>query len=301
MLAIAISGYEIRYIIWDRSEEEVQLVACQVIPWESEVDPFRDVARVRDMIQRIVSEAVQVSPGPVYLTLDAGFCHFSTLEVDPSWYPRDQLDFISQCRFGAEPLYASFQYPLSGDSRFFLSVECPQVLRSAIRTALPESASNSHSLSIGLFSTYSYAKRVVPALERGRRLFWRTSEFSPDQFLEILDGEFKALHFFQRTATGMSHIKTVGSSNLKEPIIDFCGQLGQGRDAIFPEVESVFVYLGSGSTGFLEGVLSTNQSTLSLLNPFWRWNWPEVPEADNRFTQSAFSELADSIWAIQDV
>ncbi|UCH09174.1 MAG: hypothetical protein JSU61_07970 [Fidelibacterota bacterium] len=297
MLAIAISGYEIRYIIWDRSEGEVRLVACQVIPWESEIDPFHDVAQARDMIQRIVSEAGPVSTGPIYLTLDAGFCHFSMLEVDPSWSSKEQLEFIAHSRFGEEPVYVSFQYQLLDDSRFFLNVDCPQVLRRAIRIALPETSSNSHSLSIGLFSAYHYAKRVVPALERGRRLFWRTSEFSPDQFLEILDGEFKALHFFQRTASGVRHIKTVGSGHLQEPIMDFYGQLGKGRNAIFPEVESVFVYLGSGGTGFLEQILSEEQSTLSLLNPFWRWNWPEVPEAENRFTQSAFSELADAIWA----
>ena len=301
MLAIAISGYEIRYIIWDRVEGEVQLVGCQVIPWEDQLDPFRDVAQVRDMIHRIVSEAGQANTYPIYLSLDAGLCHFSLLEIDPAWSPREQLDFISTSRFGQDPLYASFQYPLWDESRFFLNVDCPQVLRRAIRFALPESSSNSHSLSIGLFSTYSYTKRVVPALERGRRLFWRTSEFSSDQFLEILDGEFRALHFFERSTTGMSHIKTVGRSNLQEPILDFYGQLRQGRDAIFPEVESVFIYLGSGGTEFLEQMLDVEQSTLSLLNPFWRWSWPEMPEADNRFTQSAFSELADAIWEVTDV
>ncbi|UCD38444.1 MAG: hypothetical protein JSW54_02920, partial [Fidelibacterota bacterium] len=118
---------------------------------------------------------------------------------------------------------------------------------------------------------------------------------------EILDGEFIALHFFNRTVTKVRPLTTIGRSHLQEPIVDFIEQLSDGQDAMFPEVDSVFSYLGSGGTGFLEQILEIEQSTLSLLNPFWRWNWPEVPEADNRFTQSAFSELADAVWAVQHV
>ncbi|UCD39091.1 MAG: hypothetical protein JSW54_06320 [Fidelibacterota bacterium] len=301
MLAIAISAHEIRYIIWERSGEELQLVGCQVIPWEHELNPFRDVARIRDMIQRIVAEAGVNKTGPVYVTLDASFCHFSLAEVDPTWNAEEQLEFISLCRFGGESLYTSFQYPLADTSGLFLNIDCPSLMRRAIQTVLPANSSYSHSLSVGVFSAYSYAKRVVPALERGHRLFWRASEHGPDQFLEILDGEFIALHFFNRTVSKIRPLATVGNSRLQEPIVDFIEQLSDGQDAMFPEVDSVFSYLGSGGIGFLEQILETEQSTLSLLNPFWRWNWPEVPEADNRFTQSAFSELADAVWAAQHV
>ncbi len=301
MLAIAVSGHEVRFIIWDRSGEEVRLVACQVIPWEHEIDPFRDGARVREMIQRILAEADELETAPVYLTLDAEFCHFSVLEVDPAWDAREQLEFILRSRYGPESLYASFQYPLVSGSGQYLNVDCPMVLRRVIRAALPPQTGSDHFLSIGVFSAYSYASRVVPALERGRHLFWRASECSPDQFLEIQDGEFRALHFFERNAFTAHPLKTIGNSRLQKPIVAFVEELIEGQDAIFPEVESVFVYLGSGGSGFLEQVMQTEQTTLSLLNPFWRWNWPEVPEADNRFTQSVFSELAGAIWAVKHV
>ncbi|MFB0516022.1 MAG: hypothetical protein ACETWG_05390 [Candidatus Neomarinimicrobiota bacterium] len=301
MLAIAISGFEVRYFVWDRSGEEVRLVACQVIPWERELDPFLDVAHIRDMIQQILAEASEDATAPVYLTLDAAFCHFSLLEVDPAWDASEQLEYILRNRFGTEPLYASFQYPLVSDLGLYLNVDCPLVLRRAVQTALPTKSTADHLLSIGVFSAYNYAKRVVPALERGRRLFWRTSEHSLDQFLEIQDGEFRALHFLERNTSRVSLLKTVGHSRLQEPIAAFVEELQEGRDAIFPEVESVFVYLGSGGTDFLERVMRSEQTTLALLNPFWRWNWPEVPEADNRFTQSAFSELADAVWAVKHV
>ncbi len=301
MLAIAFSGHEVRYVNWDRSGEEVRLIACQVIPWEREVDPFRDVARFRDMIKRILAEANEVETAPVYLTLDAGFCHFSVLEIDPTWNVNEQLDFIQRSRFGTDPLYASFQYPLGNCSRRYLNVDCPMVLRRAVKSALPHKASSTHWLNVGVFSAYSYARRVVPALERGRRLFWRASEHGLDQILEIQEGTFRALHFFEREASSVRPHTTIGNSRLQEPIMAFVEQLTRGQDASFPEVENVFVYLGSGGTGFLEHVMRIEQSTLSLLNPFWRWNWPEVPEADNRFTQSAFSELAGAVWAAEHV
>ena len=301
MLAIALSGHEVRYVNWGRSGEEVRLIACQLIPWEREIDPFRDVARLREMIQRILNETGEDETEPVYLTLDAGFCHFSVQEVDPAWDAKEQLDFIQRDRFGAEPLYASFQYPLGNNSGLYLNIDCPIVLRRAIKSALPPEAASTHSLNIGVFSAYSYAKRVVPALERGRRLFWRASERGPDQFLEIQEGTFRALHFLERDTSRMRPCTTIGNSHLQEPIAAFVEQLAEGQDATFPEVEDVFVYLGSGGTGFLEQVMQIEQSTLSLLNPFWRWNWPEVPEADNRFTQSAFTELADAVWVAQHV
>ncbi|UCH63493.1 MAG: hypothetical protein JSU77_03315, partial [Fidelibacterota bacterium] len=115
------------------------------------------------------------------------------------------------------------------------------------------------------------------------------------------EGAFQALHFFERDASKVRPCTTVGDSRLQEPIVAFVEQLAEGQETSFPEVENVFVYLGSGDTGFLEHVLQVEQSALSLLNPFWRWNWPEVPEADNRFTQSAFSELADAVWAAEHV
>jgi len=142
---------------------------------------------------------------------------------------------------------------------------------------------------------------VVPALDRGRRLFWRVSEGGLDQFLEIQEGTFKALHFYERNNSVVRHSATIGNSNLQEAIIAFLRQLNEGRDASFPEVENVFAYLGSGGTDFLEQTMQVQQSTLAILNPFWRWNWPEVPEADNRFTQSAFSELADAVWVAENV
>ncbi|MCH7497827.1 MAG: hypothetical protein IH971_08250 [Candidatus Marinimicrobia bacterium] len=301
MLAIAFSGHELRYIHWTRTGAEVRLNACQVIPWESELDPFRDVARVRDLIQRIIVDTGDADETPIFVTVDAGLCHFALQEIDPQWNAREQLDFIQRERFGDEPLYASFQYPLSLGAGQYLNVDCPMVLRRAVENALPATADLPHSLSVGLFAAHSYAQRVVPALERGRRLFWRTSAGGHDQFLEIEDGEFKAIHFFQRHATAVQHLRTIGQSGLQVAIATFVEQLSGGREAEFPEVDDVFVYLGSGSSSFLEGVLQVEQSALSLLNPFWRWNWPEVPEADNRFTQSAFTELADAVWAGQDV
>ena len=301
MLAIAFTDQEVRYINWDRSGEEVRLIACQVIPWEREIDPFRDVARIREMIQRIIAEAKEVETAQVYLTLDAGLCHFSVMEIDPAWNAKEQLDFTQRSRFGPGLLYASFQYPIENSPGCYLNVDCPKVLRRAVKSALPEADLATHFLSIGVFSAYSYAKRVVPALERGRRLFWRTSERGPDQFLEIEEGVFRALHFFRRDASKGHPCTTIGNSHLQGPIAAFVERLTDGQDASFPEVEDVFVYLGSGGTGFLERVMQTEQSTLSLLNPFWRWNWPEVPEADNRFTQSAFSELADAVWAAERV
>ncbi|UCH61869.1 MAG: hypothetical protein JSU77_08645 [Fidelibacterota bacterium] len=301
MLAIAFSGHEVRYINWDRSGEDVRLIACQVIPWEREVDPFRDVARIREMIQRIIAEIRDDEATPVYLTLDAGLCHFSVMEIDPAWNAKEQLDFIQRTRFGSESLYASFQYPVESGAGSYLNVDCPTVLRRAVKSALPHIDSATHLLNIGVFSAYSYAKRVVPALERGRRLFWRASERGPDQFLEIQEGAFQALHFFERDASKVRPCTTVGDSRLQEPIVAFVEQLAEGQETSFPEVENVFVYLGSGDTGFLEHVLQVEQSALSLLNPFWRWNWPDVPEADNRFTQSAFSELADAVWVAEHV
>ncbi|GAH68444.1 unnamed protein product, partial [marine sediment metagenome] len=249
----------------------------------------------------ILAEANEVETAPVYLTLDAGFCHFSVLEIDPAWNAKEQLDFIQRGRFGAEPLYASFQYPLGNCSGHYLNVDCPMVLRRAVKSALPHKASSTHWLNIGVFSAYSYARRIVPALERGRRLFWRASEHGLDQFLEIQEGTFRALHFFERDTSSVRPRTTIGNSHLQEPIMAFVKQLTEGQDASFPEVEDVFVYMGSGGTGFLEHVMRIEQSTLSLLNPFWRWNWPEVPEADNRFTQSAFSELACAVWAAEHV
>lgn len=301
MLAISLSAREVRYINWDRQGEEVSLIACQLIPWDKEVDPFHDVARFRDIIHSIVHEVDEDMANPVYLALDAGFCHFSVLEIDAAWNAKEQLDFIQSSRHGNEPLYASFQYPLDNGSGLYLNIDCPMLLRQAIESVLPSGVTSAHTMNIGIFSAFSYAKRVVPALDRGRRLFWRVSEGGLDQFLEIQEGAFRALHFYERNNTVVRHSATIGDSNLQEAIIAFLRQLNEGKDASFPEVENVFAYLGSGGTDFLERTILVQQSTLAILNPFWRWNWPEVPEADNRFTQSAFSELADAVWMAENV
>lgn len=302
MLAIAVSSREVRYINWDKQIDEVKLVACQVIPWEQEVDGFHNVASIREMIQRVLAEVKDEDKSLVYVTLDAAFCNYSVMEVDPGWDVKEQLGFIRQNRFGDRPFYDSFQFALSDNSGLYLNVDCPVVLRRAVYAALPQNnGAAAHQLSIGIFSAYSYASRVVPGLDRGRRLFWRASERGDDQFLEVQDGQFQALHLLQRDGSKVVQVTTVGRHDLKEPIAAFVEQLTGGEDALFPEVESVFVYLGSGNADFLAGILGREQSSLSLLNPFWRWNWPEVPEADNRFTQSAFSELADAVWATQRV
>lgn len=302
MLAIAVSSREVRYINWDKQIDEVRLVACQVIPWEQEVDGFHNVASIREMIQRVLAEVKEEDKSLVYVTLDAAFCNYSVMEVDPAWDVKEQLGFIRQNRFGDRPFYDSFQFALNDRPGLYLNVDCPVVLRRAVHAALPQNdGAASHQLSIGIFSAYSYASRVVPGLDRGRRLFWRASELGDDQFLEVQDGQFQALHLLQRDGSKVIQVTTVGRSDLKEPIAAFVEQLTGGEDALFPEIESVFVYLGSGNADFLAGILGKEQSSLSLLNPFWRWNWPEVPEADNRFTQSAFSELADAIWVSQRV
>lgn len=302
MIAIALSGHEIRYIIWESEGEEVQLIACQVIPWEHDIDPFQHTAQIRNIIGQIIAESPNNRESPVYLAVDADFFHFSVLEIDPYWDPREQLEFIFQNRFGDnEPLYTSFQFPLDASPGQYLNIDCPAVLRRAFQSSLPLLPENGHFLSVGIFSAHSYASRVVPALERGRRLFWRASEHGLDHFLEVEDGEFRALHFFQRDGAAVHHISTAGQSHLQKPISTFIEEVSSGKQAVFPEVENIFVYQGSGNSQFLERVWEVEQDALSLMNPFWRWNWPDVPEADNRFTQSAFTELADAVWVGRNV
>ena len=302
MLAIAVSSHELRYINWDKQVDEVRLVACQVIPWEQEVDGFHNVASIRKMIQTVLAEVEEEDQSLVYITLDAAFCNYSVMGIDPAWDVKEQLGFIRKNRFGDRPFYDSFQLALDDAAGLYLNIDCPTVLRRAVDAALPRDADGAaHQLSIGIFSAYSYANQVVPGLNRGRRLFWRASELGNDQFLEVQDGQFQALHLLQRDGSKVVQVTTVGRSDLKEPLAAFVEQLMGGEDALFPEIESVFVYLGSGNADFLASILGREQSSLSLLNPFWRWNWPEVPEADNRFTQSAFAELADAIWVSQRV
>lgn len=300
MLAIAVSGHEVRYFIWERIGEEVSLQSCQVIPWGQELDGFHNVAAIRDMIQRIIADVPERDRLVTYVSLDAGFCQYSLLEIDPHWDANDQLGYIRDSRIGDITLYDSFQYPMTHVAGQYLNIDCPIVLRKAITAGLPDNPKTRRYLTIGLFSAYSYASRVVPALDRGRHLFWRISGSGQDQFLEVDDGEFRGLHLMDRE-NGHVEVRTVGDDSLQKPIIALVEQLMQGEDAPFPEVEDVFVYHGSGDTTFLEHLFSREQSSLALMNPFWRWNWPNVPDADNRYLQSAFAELADAIWVHQRV
>ena len=114
MLAISVSGHELRYFVWERRGEDVSLKACQVIPWGTEVDGFHNVATIRDMIQRIITEIEIEDREVTYLTLDANFCQYSVVDVDPKFAVREQLDYIRDSRIGQTPLFDSFQYPLSG-------------------------------------------------------------------------------------------------------------------------------------------------------------------------------------------
>ena len=300
MLAIAVSGHEIRYFIWDRSGEDIILKSCQVIPWEEDVNGFHNVASIREMIQRLTSEVDEADREATYLTLDAGFCQYSILQVDPDWPVQEQLDYLQLSRVGSAPLYDSYQYPLASGAGQYLNIDCPLVLRRAVTSALPAGREANTFLTLGLFSAYSYVTRVVPALNRGRHLFWRASGSGEDQLLEVEDGEFRALHLLDRTGESV-RVQSIGDQELQKPIISLVEQLLAGEDSPFPEVENIFVYQGSGNSDFLESVFQREQSSLSLMNPFWRWNWPNVPDADNRFSQSAFAELADAIWAVQSV
>ncbi|MCH8327876.1 MAG: hypothetical protein IID15_05045 [Candidatus Marinimicrobia bacterium] len=266
-----------------------------MIPWRSEVDGFHNVATIRDMIARITTEIDAGDREVTYLTLDAGFCQYSLIEVDPTYGVNEQLDYIKSARIGQASLFDSFQYPLVGAAGRYLNIDCPIVLRRAIMGALPGNHSKKHYLTLGLFSAYSYMSRVVPALNRGRQLFWRVSGSGQDQFLEVHDGEFLALHQMDR-GTDQIKVRTIGDDTLQKPIIALVEQLMDGEDAPFPEVDNIFVYQGSGDTDFLEELFADERSSLALMNPFWRWNWPDVPDADNRFTQSAFAELADAVW-----
>lgn len=301
MLAIAVSEREIRYFSWEHHSDEVRLLSCQVIPWELPVDGFHNIAAVRELVKQIVADnSAEGMPG-LYLTLDAAFCKYSILDVDPAWNVREQLDFVLKCRFGDTPFYESFQYPVDAITGRYLNIDCPVVIRRAINAALPVGGARDQLLSIGLFSAMKYAQKVVPGLERGRRMFWRVSSDGQDQFLEILDGEFQALHMLERDGGRVQNITTTGQSKLRHQIASFVEQLADGEDALFPEVDNVFAYQGSGDTDMLEQMLEREQSSVSLLNPFWRWNWPETPDADNRYTQSSFSELAYAIWAVKHV
>ena len=113
-------------------------------------------------------------------------------------------------------------------------------------------------------------------------------------------GEFRALHLLDRANDNL-RVDSIGDHELQKPIVSLVEQLLEGEDAPFPEVGNIFVYQGSGDSDFLERVFEHEQSSLSLMNPFWRWNWPNVPDADNRFSQSAFAELADAIWVAPNV
>lgn len=296
MLAIAYSGHEVRYFRWENDGDDVRLIACQVIPWAQEVDAFNNVASIRDMTQRIIGETNNGDPASIYITIDANFCNFTMMEIDPNWDTTEQLVFAKHNRFGNTAFYDAFQYPLNIELGQYLNVDCPVVLRRAVLSALPRTGRRFQRLSIGVFSAFNYAQRVVPGMAHGRWLFWRCSKDNVDQFLEINESVFQAVHLVSSNADGTHKIKTIGVSTLQEGLMSFIDQLENGQDADFPEVEKVFVYHGSGDTDFLQGIFNREQSSLSLMNPFWRWNWPKVPEADNPITQSAFTELADAIW-----
>ncbi len=276
-------------------------MACQVLPWEQALDGFHNVSQIRDTIRQISEEVLADSPSRISIALDAEFCNYSLMEIDPTWSADEQLEFSLHQRFGDTPFFRSFQYPVDAANGVYLNIDCPVVLRRAIHTALASFRQEKHLLAIGIFSAFSYALRNNSSLEHGRHLFWRASSHGRDQWLEINNGEFQALHLMDRDGSRVRHVHTVGHSRLKKAIASFIEQLGDGQDALFPEVETVYTYLGSGHPDFLAAIFERELSSISLLNPFWQWNWPDVPEADNRFEQSAFVELANSIWQQNNV
>ena len=125
MLAIAVSGYEVRYLVWERDGEDVALKSCQVIPWGQKVDGFHHVATIRDMIQRIASEIDPRDREKTYLTLDADFFQYSILDIDPTWEVQEQIEHMTRSKIGQAPLYDSFQFPMDIPISWVLSGHLP--------------------------------------------------------------------------------------------------------------------------------------------------------------------------------
>ncbi len=294
MLAVALSENEVRYISWERIEEEIRLKACQVIIWEERLDGFGNLIRIKDYLRQIIADT-DTDHKIIFMTLDVGLCNYRLQQIDPAWDAVEQLSFLSTQRFGQTGIFDSFHYELKQSPGQVFTIECPHDLRTGLAELLKE-VNTASLLSMGIFAAYNYACKVVPKIDTGHKVFWRASSRGAQQLLEIEAGEFVALHVSSRNLDGSLILKTYGDGLPTGQIIEFLNSALKNEQPYLEGVDGIYTYLGSGSHEFMELILSGGSDNISLLNPFWRWNWPDVPGADNKYGQSAFTELAEAIW-----
>ena len=294
MLAVALSESEIRYMSWERIEEEIRLKACQVITWDERLDGFSSLIRIKDYLRQIIADT-ETDHRVIFMTLDVGLCNYRLQQIDPAWDAEEQLNFHSELRYGQTKIFDSFHYELKQAPGQVFTIECPHDLRTGVAELLNEDKTASL-LSMGIFAAHNYARKVVPKIDTGHKIIWRASSRGAQQLLEIDAGEFVALHVSSRTNDGGLGLRTYGAGLPAGQIIEFLNAAIKNEQPGLEGVDGIYTYLGSGSHEFMELILSGESDNIVLLNPFWRWNWPDVPGADNKYGQSAFTELAEAVW-----
>ncbi|MFC1480773.1 hypothetical protein ACFL6E_00825 [Candidatus Neomarinimicrobiota bacterium] len=299
MLAVALSESEVRYISWERIEEEIRLKACQVITWEERLDGFGNLIRIKDYLRQIIADT-DTDHKIIFMTMDVRMCNYRLQQIDPAWDAVEQLDFLSNQRYGQTTVFDSFHYELRHIPGQVFTIECPHDLRIGLSELLKEDETASL-LSMGIFAAYNYACKVVPNIDTGHRIIWRASSRGAQQLLEIDSGEFVALHISSRNGDGSLGLQTYGAGLPEGQIIEFLNSAVKNEQPDLEGIDGIYTYFGSGSHEFMELILSGESDNISLLNPFWRWNWPDVPGADNKYAQSAFTELAEAIWLDEHV
>ncbi len=294
MLAVALSKSEIRYISWELVEDETRLKACQVIPFEERLDGFGSLIRIEDYLRQIIADT-DTNHQVIFMTLDVGLCNYRLQQIDPAWEVAEQLDFISAQRYGVSDVYDSFHYEMKHTPGHIFTVECPRNMRTSVAALLNEN-DTAGLLSMGIFSAHNYARKVAPQIDAGHQVIWRASSQGVQQLLELDEGEFVALHTSTRKGNGALGLQSYGMGLPEDQIIEFLNAAWSDEQAKLAGVDKIYTYFGSGSHEFMEMILSSGEEHITLLNPFVHWNWPAVPGADNKYNQSAFTELAEAIW-----
>jgi hypothetical protein len=265
MLAIAQSGDIYHYLNWIPSESGPMVTHYGKIDKKIK-DPDKFRYHHYEILSEIISTIDNEEPICSY-SLDRNNLIFYTSYADVDnpdlfdWYQRQVADKI------LSETMDYFHYPLHNDSKKFLSIAVPKMIRQAFKHNMRELNARLNGISTGIFSAENGARHWFHADKLDSYLVWKIGKKKRDEILYINNNRLESYFSITRTTKKVKFNWQFGNKDAVSMICQYIENLANEKDQPQQPFNKIFIYSCNGKIQDIKDIENKGTNNIILLNP----------------------------------
>jgi len=265
MLAIAQSGSTYHYLNWVPSEWG-PLVTHHGSIQKAVNDIHHNDQYFFDILEEIFSQVNNGEPICTF-SLDRNYVLFSSCFCEDMNQDLIDWHFKQSMDDHLSAMMDYYHYPMESSSHSILNIGIPKNIRQSFLANMRLLKSRLNSLSVGIFSAESGARKWMQAEKNANYVIWKIGKKKMDELLFIRNGELATYFSFHRKGNNGKIMWHFGDADVADLIVQDIVNIQNGKIKKFNSTEKVYLYTSESSVKDVKYFHQMGIKNLILLNP----------------------------------